>query len=163
MKSNTVIHPFAPVFDKNCKILILGSFPSVKSREISFYYGHPQNRFWKVMAALLDYTVPQTTEEKKRMLLQNHIALWDTLHSCEIEGSADNTIQNPVPNDIASLLNGSAVRRIYFNGNASGKLYKKYVSPKPDIPGVILPSTSPANAQYSLFRLTEVWKEKIKW
>lgn len=161
MKSNTVIHPFAPVFDEDSEILILGSFPSVKSREINFYYGHPQNRFWKVMATLLSCPVPQTTEEKKQMLLQNHIALWDTLYSCEIKGSADSTIQNPVPNDIASLIKQSKISRIYFNGSTSGKLYEKYVFPKPDKPSKILPSTSPANARYSLDRLILLWGENM--
>ena len=151
-------HEFEPVYDEHSEVLILGTFPSVKSRENQFYYGHPQNRFWKVIAALTESEVPQTIEEKKRLLLENHIAIWDVISQCDIAGSSDSSIKNVVPADIGRVLKNSSIKKIYANGNTAKKLYDKYVLSKVQIEIEGLPSTSPANAGYSLERLVEVWK-----
>lgn len=156
-ESRAQIHEFEPVFDKNSEILILGTFPSVKSRENKFYYGHPQNRFWKVIAALTQSPAPVTVEEKKELLLKNKIAIWDVIAQCDIAGSSDSSIKNVVPADIGKLLRESNIRKIYANGNTAKKLYDKYVFPKVNREITGLPSTSPANAGYSLERLVEVW------
>ena len=153
-------HEFAPVYDERSRILILGTFPSVKSREQHFYYGHPQNRFWKVLASLTRWPqIPQTIEEKKQMLLQNGIAIGDVIQSCDIAGSSDSSIKNVVPSDIGSILKDSGIKRIYANGNMAKKLYEKYILPEIGVPIIGLPSTSPANAAYSLERLKESWKQ----
>ena len=154
-------HEFEPVFDERSEILILGTFPSVKSRENQFYYGHPQNRFWKVLAALTDSELPETIEDKKKMLLDNRIAIWDVIAQCDIAGSSDSSIKNVVPADIGRVLKDSNIQKIYANGNTAKKLYDKYVLPKVQIEIEGLPSTSPANAGYSLDRLIEAWG-KIK-
>ena len=151
-------HTIPPVFDKNSRILILGSFPSVRSREVGFFYGHPQNRFWRTLAHVFGGEPPQTVEEKRVFLLSNRIALWDVIASCEIEGSADSKIKNAVPNDISSLLENSHISRIFANGSTAHKLYGKYIEPKTGIPAYKLPSTSPANAAWSVEKLTEIWK-----
>lgn len=151
-------HEFEPVYDEHSKVLILGTFPSVKSRENQFYYGHPQNRFWKVIAALTASEVPETVEEKKKMLLENHIAIWDVIAQCDIIGSSDSSIKNVVPADIGRVLKNSNIKKIYANGNTAKKLYDKYVLPKVQMEIEGLPSTSPANAGYSLERLLEAWK-----
>lgn len=164
-KYNHATHEFEPVYDKNSRVLILGSFPSVKSREMQFYYGHPQNRFWKVIAALTDSDVPVTIEEKKKVLLDNKIAIWDVIASCEIIGSSDSSIKNVVPADIERVLCDSNICEIYANGGIAKKLYEKYVMKKTGREIVGLPSTSPANAAYSMERLLECWgviREKIK-
>ena len=153
-----VRHTFEPVWDGNSRILILGSFPSVKSREQGFYYGHPRNRFWKVLAAVAGGPEPQTMEEKKAFLLERGIAIWDVIASCEIEGSSDSSIRDVIPNDINGLLEKSGIRRIYANGAKAGELYRRYAEKKTGKEAVILPSTSPANAAWSLERLTEAWK-----
>ena len=158
-------HMIAPVYDKNSRILILGSFPSVKSREQQFFYGHKQNRFWKVLAGILGCEVPQTIEEKKEMLLANHIAVWDVIRSCEIEGSSDASIRDVVPNDLSEILAASDIRTIYTNGGKAYELYHKYIYPVNGIEAQKLPSTSPANAGYSLDRLKEAWagiKDELK-
>ena len=153
-------HEFAPVYDEHSRILILGTFPSVKSREQHFYYGHPQNRFWKVLASLTQWPqIPQTIEEKKQMLLQNGIAIWDVIQSCDIAGSSDSSIKNVVPSNIGSILQDSRIERIYANGNMAKKLYEKYILPETGVPIIGLPSTSPANAAYSLERLKESWQQ----
>lgn len=157
MKNNTVIHPIPPVYDKNSKVLILGSFPSVKSREYGFFYGHRQNRFWRVVAAVFDEKVPESIEEKKKLLLRNGIALWDVIHSCEISGSADSAIKNAVPNDISRIMEESRIERIFTNGRKAHELYVKYLESKTVIKAVCLPSTSPANVAYSLDRLIDEW------
>lgn len=156
----TLSHNFAPVFDENSKLLILGTFPSVKSRENQFYYGHPQNRFWKVTAALTGSRVPQTIEEKKKMLLAGHIAVWDVIASCEIEGSSDSSIRNVAPNDIAGLLKRTNIRAVFCNGGKAYELYARYCEEACGMAAVKLPSTSPANASWSLERLTESWREQ---
>lgn len=157
-----VSHDFEPVFDENSKVLILGTFPSVKSRENRFYYGHPQNRFWKVIAGLTESEVPQTIEEKKKLLLEHGIAIWDVIESCDIIGSSDSSIKNVVPADIERVVANSKIQNIYANGGTAKKLYEKYSQKKTGWEIIGLPSTSPANAAYSLERLLECWQEVKK-
>lgn len=157
-----VSHDFEPVFDENSKVLILGIFPSVKSRENQFYYGHPQNRFWKVIAGLTESEVPQTIEEKKKLLLEHGIAIWDVIESCDIIGSSDSSIKNVVPADIERVVANSKIQNIYANGGTAKKLYEKYSQKKTGREIIGLPSTSPANAAYSLERLLECWQEVKK-
>ena len=153
-----VDHPFPPVVAPQSRVLILWSFPSVKSREQRFFYGHPQNRFWRVLAAIYASPTPETIEEKKAFLHQNHVALWDVIASCEITGSADSSIKNAVANDLSPILSGSRVARIFVNGGTAKKLYDRYILPSAGIEATVLPSTSPANAAWSLERLIEVWQ-----
>lgn len=160
-KYEHIVHPFLPLYNEESEILILGSLPSVKSREQMFFYGHPQNRFWKLISALLNEEVPQTIDEKKSLLLRNHIALWDTIYSCDIIGSSDSSIKNVVPTHLEQIVKDSNIKNIYCNGKTSGKYYEKYQEKKLGIKAVVLPSTSPANAAYSLDKLINVWKEKI--
>ncbi|MBE6742426.1 MAG: DNA-deoxyinosine glycosylase [Ruminococcaceae bacterium] len=157
----SIIHPIEPVWDSNSKILILGSFPSVKSREQGFFYGHPQNRFWRVLAGVFGGEAPNCIEDKKRFLIENNIALWDVIHSCEIEGSSDSSIKNAVPNDINGIINSSNIQSVFTNGKTANKLYKMYIYPLTNIEAVCLPSTSPANAAWSLDRLIEEWRREI--
>lgn len=151
------VHPIAPVFDEMSRILILGSFPSVKSREAGFFYGHPQNRFWRVLAAVLGCAVPVTIDEKRDMLLAHHVAVWDVIASCEITGSSDSSIRNVVPNDLSLIFRAADIRTVYCNGGTSLRLYQKYQQPVTGIPAAGLPSTSPANAVWSLERLCAAW------
>ena len=150
-------HQIEPVYDENSKILILGSFPSVRSRQTGFFDGHPQNRFWKTVAAVYNDDVPETIREKKEMLLRNGIALWDVVASCEIDGSADSSIRNVKVNDIKKLIGETRISRIYVNGRTAMKYYRKYLEEQLNRKAVLLPSTSPANAAYSLDRLVEEW------
>ena len=152
-----MIHNIEPVYDSNSRILILGSFPSVKSRDQQFFYGHKQNRFWRVMAQILGCAVPESIEQKKSMLLSHHIALWDVIASCEITGSSDASIRNVQPNDLSRIMSGADIRAIYTNGSKAYELYRKYIFPINGIEAYPLPSTSPANAGYSLERLVEIW------
>ncbi|MDR3031197.1 MAG: DNA-deoxyinosine glycosylase [Holosporales bacterium] len=146
-------HPFSPVFNEHSKILILGTFPSEKSREFGFYYGHPKNRFWRIIAYLTKTNpVPTTIKDKKQMLLKNGIALWDIVKSCDIKGSSDNTITNVVPNDLASLLEYSSIKRTFANGDKAYRLCRNYV-----VNATKLPSTSPANATYNFEKLLAKW------
>ena len=154
-----ISHPIPPVYDENSEILILGSFPSVKSREQGFFYGHPQNRFWKVTAAVFEEEVPESIEEKRAFLLRNHIALWDVIESCEIEGSADSSIKNVKVNDLTKILKKTRISLLFVNGKKAENLYNRYVFPKLGIKCICLPSTSPANAAFSLEKLTEEWKK----
>ena len=156
-----VTQEFAPVCDADCRVLILGTAPSKKSREVGFYYGHPQNRFWKMLAAVTGERVPQSIEEKKALLLRNHIALHDVIHSCDIIGSSDSSIKNVVPTDLKAIVKDSNVKRIFCNGKTSGTYFQKYQQKELGIEAEVLPSTSPANAAYSVERLVEIWKEKI--
>lgn len=151
-------HPIPPVYDSESKILILGSFPSVKSREQQFFYGHKQNRFWRVLAQVLGCAVPESIEDKRAMLLTHHIAVWDVIASCEITGSSDATIRNVVPNDLSRILSHADIRAIYTNGAKAHQLYQKYIYPVNGREALLLPSTSPANAGYSLDRLVEAWR-----
>lgn len=162
MEYETVRHEFPPVYDARSEILILGSLPSVKSREQRFYYGHPQNRFWKVLALVTEQPTPETIEEKKAFLLRNRIAVWDVIARCDIVGSSDSSIKNVVPNDVRKLLNEAPVRRIYANGGKAYELYRKYVYPVCGREAVKLPSTSPANAAFSTERLYESWKRILR-
>lgn len=150
-------HPIQPVYDKDSRILILGSFPSVKSREEGFFYGHPQNRFWKVLAALYAENAPSTIVEKEMLLRKNHIAVWDVIASCDIEGSSDSSIKNVVVNDLSDILGKGSIEHIFVNGKKAEQLYKKYLQPVIGREAVCLPSTSPANAAWSLDRLIEAW------
>lgn len=154
----TIIHPIPPLYDEGCKILILGSFPSVKSREAMFFYGHPQNRFWKLLAQIFEEPVPQNTDEKRSLALKHHIAMWDSIRSCTIAGSSDSSIRDVIPNDLSVILDNSRVERIFCNGATSYNLYMKYIYPNTGIKAVKLPSTSPANAAFTMDRLLEQWK-----
>lgn len=156
-KLTHVKHEFNPIFDENSEILILGTLPSVKSREQNFYYGHPQNRFWKVIAALTNRPLPQTIEEKKRLLLENRIAVWDVIAECEIVGSSDSSIRNAVPNDLHQILDAAQIQHIYTNGGTAKRLYEKFQKDLA-VPMTGLPSTSPANAAFTMDRLLEKWK-----
>lgn len=153
-----VIHQIPPVFNENSQILILGSFPSVKSREARFFYQHPRNRFWKVLSGLFHDTLPDTTDQKKDFLIRRRIAVWDVVASCDIQGSSDSSIQNVVPNDISGILKAAPIRQIYANGGTAYKLYHKYCEPQTQKTAVKLPSTSPANASFSLERLIDEWR-----
>ena len=153
-------HNIAPVYNQDSRILILGSFPSVKSREAQFFYHHPQNRFWKVLAFLFQEEIPQTIEEKKVFLLKNKIALWDVIESCEIKGSSDSSITNVKVNDLDLIVKHCPIEKIITNGKAADKYYHRYFHY--DLPVISLPSTSPANATYSLEKLIEKW-QVILW
>ncbi len=150
-------HPFPPLYDENSKVLILGSFPSVKSREQNFFYGHPQNRFWKVVSAVMDTDTPVTIEEKSNFLHENHIALWDVIASCDITGSSDSSIKNVVANDLADILKNADISQIFVNGKTAEKYYNKYIRNTIDREAVCLPSTSPANAGWSVKKLVDAW------
>ena len=150
-------HPFPPLYDADSSILILGSFPSVKSREQQFFYGHPQNRFWRVTAAVLGDAVPETIPEKRAFLLRHHIALWDVLAACEITGSSDSSIRNPQPNDLTPILNAALIRQIFVNGGTAAKFFAKFQQKTLGLEAVRLPSTSPANAAWTLEKLTAAW------
>ena len=162
MEYEHIVHSFEPVYDKDSEILILGTLPSVKSRENNFYYGHKQNRFWKVLATFLKEPIPETIEEKKAMLLAHRIALWDVIQSCDIKGSSDSSIKNVQPTDIGMILEKTNVTQIYANGNKAGQLYKRYQFPVTGIEATVLPSTSPANAAWSFDRLCETWHVILK-
>lgn len=152
-----VFHELEPIYDLDSKILILGSFPSVKSRENHFYYGHPQNRFWRILEVLYDVKL-DSIDSKKSFLYKNSIALWDVISSCEIQGSSDSSIKNIEVNDIELLLKNSKIGKIYVNGKKAKEYYNKYVYPKINIKCICLPSTSPANAVYTLDKLIDKWK-----
>ncbi len=152
-----IVHPIAPLFDKNSKILILGSFPSVKSRDQMFFYGHKQNRFWRVISAVLGCELPLNIDEKRQMLLANGIALWDVIASCEITGSSDSSIRNVTPNDLSVILDTADIRQIFVNGKTAEKYYNKYLLGSIGRESVCLPSTSPANAAWSVEKLIEAW------
>ena len=156
--SGHVIHPIPPVYDAQSRILILGSFPSVKSREMQFFYGHPQNRYWKVLAAVYSEEVPMTIPERRSFLLRNRIAAWDVIASCDIKGSSDASIRNVIPNDLRILLEAAPIERIYVNGRTAENMYLRYTQPTIGRPCICLPSTSPANAAWSLDRLVEAWR-----
>lgn len=158
MKDNMILHPFPPVFDKNSKILILGSFPSVKSREQCFFYGHPKNRFWNVIAAVMNENVPADISEKTDFLLKNHIALWDVIASCEITGSADSSIKSVVPNDLSYIFKESVIKAVFVNGRTAKKYYKKFQYADISMEAICLPSTSPANAVWTFEKLVDEWK-----
>lgn len=161
MKYEKIEHTFEPVYDEYSEILILGTFPSVKSRENNFYYGHPQNRFWKVIANINNVPVPESIDEKRKLLLDLHIAIWDVVASCSISGSSDSSIKDVTANDISKLLKDTNIKTIYGNGAKACELYHRYVYSKTGRAIVKLPSTSPANAGYSLERLCELWRKEV--
>ncbi len=150
-------HTIAPIYDKNSRVLVLGSFPSVKSREEGFFYGHKQNRFWKVVAGVKNEKTPETIEEKKTFLLKNNIALWDVVSCCDITGSSDSSIKNVEVNDLTAIFEVADIKAIFLNGRTAQRLYDKYLKDKIEIKAYYLPSTSPANANYSLEKLIEEW------
>lgn len=150
-------HPFEPSYDKNSRILILGSFPSVKSREQMFFYGHPQNRFWKVVSAVMGSQPPQTIEEKRSFLYAGNIALWDVIASCDITGSSDSSIKNVAANDLSVIIDNADIKQIFVNGKTAEKYYNKYIRDVIGREALCLPSTSPANAAWSIDRLIEAW------
>ena len=155
-------HGIAPVYDENSEILILGSFPSVASRAEGFFYGHPRNRFWRVLSSVLGESVPQTVNEKKSLLLRHRVALFDVLAECEIEGSSDASIGKALPNDLSPILSRSRIRKIFVNGKTAARLYQKYLLAKTGIPATVLPSTSPANAAWSEEKLIAAWSVLLK-
>lgn len=152
-----VIHPFPPFLRPDSRVLILGSFPSVRSRAEGFYYGHPQNRFWRVLSALLKEELPGDTKSKQQLLEKHRIALWDVIASCEIRGSSDLSIKNAAANPIARAISGYDIRGIFLNGGTAARLYEKKVSPTPGLPVFAMPSTSAANAAWRLERLISKW------
>lgn len=159
---NHVTHPFLPVCGPKSRILILGSFPSVKSREEGFFYGHPRNRFWPLMAALYGDAVPLTIADKQALILRHGLALWDVIASCRIEGSSDASVRDAVPVDIQQVLDVSPIERIVCNGALAGKLYARHLASITRMEAVVMPSTSPANAAWNLERLQEPWREALQ-
>ena len=159
MEAGLVTHEFDAFFDKDSRVLILGTIPSPKSREQGFYYGQPQNRFWKVLADVLGEEFPQTVEERKRFLKRNHIALWDVLESCEIKGASDVSIRNARPNDMNRILQAADIRAIFATGAKAAQLYKKLCFPECGVEAVRLPSTSPANCGCSYEKLREAYSQ----
>lgn len=156
---NSLTHTIEPVYNSRSRILILGSFPSPKSREVGFYYGHPQNRFWRVLSAVLCEPCPETVIEKREMLLRHRIALWDVLHSCEITGASDSTIKNPVPNDFIRIFDASDIRAVFTTGKTAGKLYERFSGRK----SIVLPSPSPANCAVKFEELIEAYRSILPY
>lgn len=157
-----VEHPFEPIYDKNSTILILGTMPSVKSRQAGFYYAHPRNAFWRIISDICGCSVPDADEGKKQMLLNNHIALWDVCKNCDIHGSSDSSIRNEIPTDIPRLINEASIRKIYANSHTAAKQYNKLVRPQTNMDIVELPSTSPAYCRISEEEKKKIWKEAIE-
>ena len=155
-------HPFDPLVSPSSKILILGSFPSVKSREQLFFYGHPQNRFWRMLAAVFDRPCPVTIPEKRELVLSSSLALWDSVGACTVTGSSDASIRDVEPVDIRRILDVARIQRVLCNGALSGKMYVRYLQDRTGLPAIVLPSTSPANASFSLERLIAAWKPYLK-
>lgn len=156
-----VEHTFKPIYNENSRILILGSIPSVKSRENSFYYGHSKNRFWKVIASIFNESVPEKIKDKTNLILKHNLAIYDVIESCDIEGSSDSSIRNVKLNNISDVIKNSDIKKIIFNGNKAYELYNKYEKNKFENI-VCLPSTSPANAKFSFNELVKIWGENIK-
>ena len=154
-----VTHNIPPVYDATSRILILGSFPSVKSRETAFFYGHPQNRFWKIIASLYEEPLPKSVEEKRALLRRHHIAVWDVIARCTIQGSSDSSIQDVEPNDLSRILAGADIQQIYCNGGKSHELYRRYCEKVTGRSAIRLPSTSPANAAWQMERLLGEWRQ----
>ncbi len=152
------LHNIPPLYNKESRVLILGSFPSVKSREQAFFYGHPQNRFWLVLSNIFESEVPSTIEDKKRLILNNRLALWDVIAECEITGSSDSSIKNVIPNDIGKILADSNIKAIFVNGRTAEKYYIRFTEPIIGKKAIRLPSTSPANAAWSLEALCAEWR-----
>lgn len=158
MQYEHIVHPFEPLYTSESKILILGSLPSIKSREQMFFYGHKQNRFWPMLATVLGEPIPQSIEEKRALALRHNIAMWDTIYSCDIIGSSDSSIKNVVPTDLKRIVEESKITKVFCNGKTSGKYYHRYQEKILGIEAMVLPSTSPANAAWKLDRLVDAWK-----
>lgn len=163
MEIEMVMHDFAPIYNEKSRILMLGTMPSPKSREVGFYYGHPRNRFWKVVSDVCGEEIPETKEEKIAFSLRNKIAVWDVLAGCEIKGAEDSSIRNPIPNDMSIILENADIRAVFTTGTKATQLYKKYCYPKTKIPAIGLPSTSPANCGTSYEKLYEAYSEILKY
>ena len=163
MESERITHAFHPVFDSESRILILGTMPSPKSRELGFYYSHPRNRFWPVLARIFGEDIPETPEEKANFALRHKIALWDVLAECDIEGASDSSIKNAVPNDISIVLNSADIKAIFTTGATAAKFYKKFIEPESKIPAIALPSTSPANAKVKFDELVEEYRKILDY
>ena len=161
MEREAVVHPLKPIFSERSGILILGSFPSVRSREAEFYYGNPQNRFWQVLANVFGEPLPRTNEERQTLILRHDLALWDVIASCKIHGSADSAISDVTPNDLTIILNYAPIRCVLLNGKTAEKYYRRYTEKQICRKAVCLPSTSPANAAWSIPRLVEAWSKAI--
>lgn len=159
MKRESIIHPIPPTYDENSRILILGSFPSAKSRQAGYYYGNPKNRFWQVVAALYGEETPVTTGQRRAFLLRSRVAAWDVVASCTIEGAADSSIRDVAANDLSPILSRARIETIFCNGRTAYDLYCRFIEPETGVPAVFLPSTSPANAAWTLPRLIEAWRE----
>ena len=157
METEYVLHDFEPIYDERSQILMLGTMPSPKSREVGFYYGHPRNRFWKVVSDVCREPLPETKEEKITFALRNRIAVWDVLAGCEIRGAEDSSIRNPVPNDMSRILKAADIRAIFTTGTKAYQLYKKYCYPVTGMEAIGLPSTSPANCRMSYEELYEAY------
>ncbi|MBQ7398580.1 MAG: DNA-deoxyinosine glycosylase [Clostridia bacterium] len=153
-----ITHPIPPIYNKNSRVLILGSFPSVRSREIGFFYGHPQNRFWPLIAALCQERLPTSIEEKTELLLRHGIALWDVAAACEIRGSADSTLTKVIANDLSPIFEGASISQVFVNGSTAAKYYRRLIQPQIQRSAIVLPSTSPANATWSFERLLDAWR-----
>ena len=159
-------HPFKPIFDKNSKILILGSFPSVISRKFGFYYTNPQNRFWRVLAGILNAPLPASTDEKIKFLLSPHIAIYDAAISCEIEGSSDAKMSKIIPVNLEPIFSGARIAQVFANGGKAYEICKKYLedeiikATKNEV--IKLPSTSPANAKFSIEELVNEWSVIVR-
>lgn len=157
-----VTHPIEPIFNETSQYLILGSFPSVASREAAFYYGHPQNRFWRVLAEVFGQPLPTSNDERRKLILSNRLALWDVIASCRIRGSADSAIIEVVPNDLSRIFAVAPIKRIIVNGRTAEKYYLKLQYPKTGILPTVLPSTSPANAAWNIEGLIDAWREAVQ-
>lgn len=159
MEAERLRHTIDPVFDGRSRVLLLGSFPSPKSREVGFFYGHSQNRMWRVLAAVTgEGSVPQTAEERTAFLLRNRIAMWDVIASCTIAGASDSSIRDVVPNDLSCVLDVAPIRAVFCTGGKAHQLYRRYQEKSTGVPAVKLPSTSAANASWSLERLIEAYR-----
>lgn len=158
MNTETLHHTIPPVYNADSEILILGSFPSVKSRETQFFYGHPKNRFWRVLAHVFESPIPETVADKTAFLLSHNIAVWDVIKTCSIQGSQDSSIKDAVPNDLRVILDSAHIRAVFTNGKTAHTLYTRFIEPKIGIKAYPLPSTSPANAAFSFEKLCDAWK-----
>ncbi len=163
MESKRITHAFCPVFDSESRVLILGTMPSPKSRELGFYYSHPRNRFWPVLAEIFGEKIPKTPEEKENFVLRHKIALWDVLAECDIEGASDSSIKNAVPNDMSVIFEKAKIKAVFATGSTAAKLYKKHIEPKTGIEAIALSSTSPANAKTGFDKLCEEYKKILEY
>ncbi len=159
----TILHPLKPLYNQDSKILILGSFPSIKTREYGFFYGHPQNRFWPILEVLFNEELTRDIEQRREFILKNKIALYDSIYQCDIIGSSDASIQNVVPSDLSEVFENADIKQVFCNGATSYKYYKKYHAKKSGIKGISLPSSSPANARYRLDDLVREWSQILEY